>query len=98
LSDGRFCKTQQKHENIKARFVHGLGFYLEQPRPCGAAGGNLHLVLKSHIALDHLARHANVVGDLIDLTTERISQQDARAAQPMDCGIVDPNQTHFVPT
>jgi hypothetical protein len=43
-----------------------------------------HLVQESHIVVDHLARHPDVVGDLINIEAFHPAHQDAGTAQTMD--------------
>jgi hypothetical protein len=39
----------------------------DETQPLLTVGTNLHLILKTHVVLDVLARHADIVGDLVDL-------------------------------
>jgi hypothetical protein len=49
-----------------------------------AIGGNPHLVLKPHVVIYHLAGHADVVGDLVNILAFRPTCEDAGATQAMN--------------
>jgi len=42
------------------------------------------LVAEPHVTLDHLARHADVIRDLINVMPAGAPEQNARAAKPVD--------------
>ena len=44
---------------------------------------NLHLILEAHVVLD--IRHADVVGNLLDLIPQLAAGKDSRAAQAVNC-------------
>jgi hypothetical protein len=49
---------------------------------------DLHLLPEPHIMLNVLARHPDIVGDLVDFVALRGVCQDAGAAKTMDGGMV----------
>jgi hypothetical protein len=46
-----------------------------------AVGAYLHLVAESHVVFDVLARHANIVGNLVDLVSLLGAGENARTTQ-----------------
>jgi hypothetical protein len=63
--------------------VHGLVLW-DELEPFLAVGGDLHLIAESHIVLNVLAGHADVVGDLVDPIALLGARQDAGASQAAD--------------
>ena len=53
-----------------------------------AVGPDLHLVPEAHVVLDVLARHADIVGDLVDLVALLGARKDAGAAKAVNGGMV----------
>jgi hypothetical protein len=49
-----------------------------------AVGADLHLVAEAHVVLDVLARHADIVGDLVDLVALLGAGEYSSSAQAVD--------------
>jgi len=64
--------------------VRGLVLFGDKAQPLLAIGGDFHLVAESHVVLDVLAGHADVVGDLVDPIALLGACQDAGASQAVD--------------
>jgi hypothetical protein len=75
------CKTTHSRRRYSCQRVHGLVLFADDLEPLATVRGDLHLVAEAHVVGDVLARHADVVGDLVDLIALLGAGQDAGASQ-----------------
>jgi hypothetical protein len=78
------CKTTYSRRRYSCQRVHGLVLFADDLEALAAVRGDLHLVAEAHVVGDVLARHADVVGDLVDLIALLGAGQDAGASQAVD--------------
>jgi hypothetical protein len=54
-----------------------------QPTEFATVRSDLHLTLEAHVVLNVLARHSNIIGNLVDLVPLLRAGKDSRTAQPV---------------
>lgn len=64
--------------------VRGLVLVAHYPQTPLSIGAGRHLILEAHVVLDVLARHPDLVGDLVEVVTLLGTGEDAGAAQAVD--------------
>ena len=65
----RFCKCGVGVLDLAQSYVLGLPLssIADDLQSSATACGDLHLIFEPHVVFDHLPRHADVIGDLVDL-------------------------------
>jgi hypothetical protein len=88
----KIAKESRKTSHSRRRYsglrVHGLVLFADDLEPLAAVRSNLHLVAEAHVVGDVLARHSDIVGDLVDVVPLLGPGKDSRTAQAVDCRMV----------
>ena len=79
-----FCKPGDLQRPYSRAGVRGLVLVVDETKPLLAVSADLHLVAEPHVMPDVLARHADIVGDLVNLIALLGAGEDSGPAEPVD--------------